>query len=251
MIVPLLLLSQVVAEDSASTRRKNETIAKADSIFGERCTPAAGKTIRLYDEQTETGPRDEVIYWHGSAYVIELIFAADQTVARVVLLPEELLHSDSWTDVPSFVELSPGEMQWLLASANLLRPLGDARSNHAPNFCFESGRNLYCDDHYELATVNHYHERLDGNQPMGKRLRDIAILYRQPVAGIVEEARVQGSDRQLKVGGQWYRGQRPRVEIFEKTQVGSVVHLIAYGCTANEKACIGIPEQSNSASPEP
>lgn len=56
---------------------------------------------------------DEVIYWHGSSYVIELIFAPDGKVARIALLPETLLHSDSWTDVPNVVELSPGEMQRL------------------------------------------------------------------------------------------------------------------------------------------
>lgn len=252
VVVPLLLLSQVFAEDSAAKRRKNETIAKADSIFGQRYTPVAGKTMRLYDEQTETGPRDEVIYWHGSTYVIELIFAADETVARIVLLPEELLHSDSWTDVPNVVELSPGEMQWLVASANVLRPLGDAHADHAPNFYFQSGKNLYFVDHYELATVDHYHEQLvDRNQSTGSRLRDIAILYKQPVAGIVEDARVQGSERHLKVNGQWYRGEKPGVEIFEKTQVGSVVRLITYGCTANAKACTAVPEQSNSAPPEP
>ena len=43
--------------------------------------------MRLYDQQTETGPPDEVIYWHGSSYVIELIFAADGTIARIALLP--------------------------------------------------------------------------------------------------------------------------------------------------------------------
>lgn len=204
--------------------------------------------MRLYDQQTETGPRDEVIYWHGSSYVIELIFAADGTVARIVLQPEALLHSNSWTDVPNAVELSPGEMQWLLASANVLRPLGDARpSNLAPNVCFQSGKNLYCADHYELATVSHYHEQLGGNQSTENRLRDIAILYKQSVVGIVEDSRVQGSERQLKVGGQWYHGEKLGVEIFEKAQVGSVVHLITYGCTANEKACVAVPEQSNSA----
>jgi hypothetical protein len=242
LIVPLLLVSQVLAEDSAPKGRKNETIAKADSIFGQRYTPVAGKTIRLYDEQTETGPRDEVIYWHGSTYVIELIFAADETVARIVLLPEDLLHSDSWTDVPNVVELSPGEMQWLVASANVLRPLGIAHATDAPNFCFQSGKNLYCTDHYELAMVSHYHEQLGRNQSTENRLRDIAILYKQPVAGIVEDARVQESERHLKVDGQWYHGEKPGVEIFEKAQVGSVVHLITYGCTANKKACIAVPE---------
>ena len=248
LAVLLLLLSPVFAQEAAFQQRKDETIAKADKLFGQRYRPVAGKRMRLYDEQTETGPRDEVIYWHGSTYVIELIFAADGTVARIFLLPEALLHSDSWTDVPNVVELSPGEMQWLVASANVLRPLGAPHAiKYAPNFCFVSGKNLYCVDHYELATVHHYHEQSDGNQSMGKRLRDIEILYKQPVAGIVEDARVHESERHLserhlKVGGQWYHGEKPGVEIFEKAQVGSVVQLITYGCTANEKACTAKPD---------
>jgi len=130
--------------------------------------------------------------------LIELIFAADGTVARIALLPEALLHSDSWTDVPTAVELSPSEMKWLIGSAKVLRPLGAPHAiKYAPNFCFVSGKNLYCVDHYELATVHHYHERSDGNQSMEKRLRDIEILYKQPVMGIVEDARVQGSERHL------------------------------------------------------
>jgi hypothetical protein len=188
---------------------------------------------------------------HGSRYVIELIFAADGTVARIVLLPEALLHSHTWTDVPGTVELSPGEMQWLVASANVLRPLGDAHAiNHAPNLCFVSGKNLYCADHYELATVNHYHEQLVRNQSAENRLRHIEVLYKQPVAGVVQDVRVQGSERHLRVDGQWYHGEKPGVEIFEKAQVGSVVHLITYGCTPNEKACIAVPEPSNSAAAE-
>lgn len=109
-MIPLLLLSPVFAQDAVLQPRKDETISKADSLFGESYTPVAGTTMRLYDLQTETGSPDEVIYWHGSSYVIELIFAADGTVARIALLPEALLHSDSWSDVPSAVELSSSEM---------------------------------------------------------------------------------------------------------------------------------------------
>jgi len=50
-----------------SSSEKTRPIAKADSLFGERYTPVAGKTMRLYDQQPETGPPDEVIYWHGSS----------------------------------------------------------------------------------------------------------------------------------------------------------------------------------------
>jgi len=251
-ILLLLLLSRLAAEDPAVQRRRNETISKADGIFGQRYTPVAGRPMRLYDKQTETGPPDSVIYWHGSSYVIELIFAVDGTVARIVLLPEALLHSDSWTDVPNRVELSPAEMQWLTSSANALRPLGEVREiNDAPNGCLESGKNLYCADQYELAAVSHYHiERVNDQGSPETALEDIAIVYEQSVVGIVEDARVEGSQRHLKVGGHWYHGEKPGVEIFDKAEIGSVVRLVTYGCTANEKACIAVPEKSKSISAE-
>jgi len=232
------------AEDAAVDRRKTETIAKADKLFRERYTAPAGKPLRRYDKQTETGPLDEVIYWHGSSHVIELIFATDGTVAGLVLLPEALLHSNDGSDVPNTVELSRAEMQWLIASANVLQPLGKARRiTEAPDGCFQSGQNLYCADTYELASVSHYHlERVDEKHVTKLALRDISILYRQSVTGIVEDVRVEGSQRQVKVGGQWYHGEKPGVEVFDKAQKGSVVRLVAYGCAANEKACVADPE---------
>lgn len=45
-------------------------------------------------------------------------------------------------------------------------------------------------------------------------LREISISYRQPVNGAVEDVRVEGSQRQIKVAGQWYHGEKPGVEIF-------------------------------------
>jgi hypothetical protein len=76
------------------------------------------------------------------------------------------LDSDSWDDIPDAVKLSPAEMPWLVASAGVLQPLGKARVvREAPDACFQSGRNLYCADQYELATVSHYHvERLNEKQ---------------------------------------------------------------------------------------
>lgn len=45
-------------------------------------------------------------------------------------------------------------MQWFVASANTLQPLGKARdAKRAPNSCFQSGPNLYCTDTYELGSV--------------------------------------------------------------------------------------------------
>jgi hypothetical protein len=249
-VIPVVLacLSHLVGQDAAVERRKAETTAKADKLFVQRYTAVAGKPLRLYDEETETGPPDAIIYGHGSSYVIELIFASDGTIARLTLLPEALLHSHNWGDVPNVVELSTAEMQRLVASANDLQPLGKADEvREAPDGCFQSGRNLYCTDTYELAIISHYQTE-EGRQQELRRvaLRDIEILYKQSVDGIVEDVRVEGSQRMLKVRGQWYHGEKPGVEIFSKAQKGSVVRLITYGCTANENACTAVPAESQS-----
>jgi hypothetical protein len=247
LAIVLLLLSPVFAQDPSFQRRKNETIAKADEIFGQRYTPVAGKPMRLYDEQTETGPPDAVIYCHGPNYVIELVFAADATVAKIVLLPEALLHSNYYGDVPKRVELSPGEMRWLVASANLIRPLGHPLTgNDAPNLCFQSGPNSYCADHYEFAIVSHYHLQQVNEQGLSETaLKDTGILYEQSVVGIVEDATLDGGQRHLKVGGHWYQGNK-HIEPFDKTEIGSLVRLVTYGCTPNEKACTGMTAKSTS-----
>ena len=250
MLLMLQLPLHAVAQETSFQRRKDETVAQADRIFGERYTPVAGKPMRLFDKQTETRPPDAIIYWHGSSYVIELVFAADGTIAKLVLLPEDLLYSDNWSDVPNTVELSVAEIQWLVASANVLQPLGKAENNdEKPNFCFVSGPNQYCYDAYQLASVNHNHVmQVDENQVTRNLvLRDIEVSYRQSVSGIVEDARVQGGQRHLEVSGQWYHGEKPGIETFEKARIGSVVRLITYGCAGNEKTCVAVPEQSKSA----
>ena len=239
---------RLFADDATVNRRKAETIVKADKLFGHRYAVGNRKPLR-YDKQTETGPPDGVIYWHGSSYVVELIFASDGTVARVELLPETLLHSDNWSDVANSVELSGTEMQWLVVSADVLQPLGKATAT--PHSCSQSGPNSYCTDEYELASVSHYHlERQNEKNAMQAALREISIWYRQAVNGIVENVRVEGSQRQIKVAGQWYHGEKPGVEIFDSAQIGSEVKLISYGCTANKKACIAVPEQPTSTATE-
>ena len=125
-----------------------------------------------------------------------------------MLLPEPLLHSHYWGDVPNIVELAPAEMQWLVSSANVLQPLGKAGEVwEAPDGCFQPGINVYCVDTYELATVSHYHTEGGEEELPQITLRDIGILYKQSVNGIVEDVRVEGSQRKLKVGGQWYQGE--------------------------------------------
>jgi hypothetical protein len=139
-------------------------------------------------------------------------------------------------------------MQLLLESANELQPLGKPGDGlEAPDGCFQSGPNLYSGDTYEGAVVSHYHrERGETGNRTNIALMDVAISFKQPVSGIVEEVRVLGSQRQLKVGGQWYHGDKPGRDIFRDAAVGSVVQLVTFGCATNEKACLANPEKSKS-----
>ena len=223
-----------------------ETTAKADKLFGKHYTPVTGKPLPLGYKHAEMVPPSEIIYSHGSGYVIELIFAADGTIAALLLHPEALLYSDDWADVPSTLRLPNIEMQRFVSSADSLQILGKVHATaRPPQGCFQSGENLYCADTYELASVRHYHvERGAAKQTTEVALRDIAVVYSHSIIGIVEDVKREGSQRLLKVGGQWYHGEKPGMDIFEQAQVGSVVRLIAYGCAASEKSCIANPEQS-------
>lgn len=69
-----LLLSRMVAQDAALQRPKDEAIAKADRILGERYTLVPGKPMRLQDKQTDTGPPDAIHFWRGANHGIELVF---------------------------------------------------------------------------------------------------------------------------------------------------------------------------------
>lgn len=186
------------------------------------------------------------MYWHGGSYVAELIFAPDGSVARIRLLPEALLHSDTWSDVPDRVELSRAEMQSLLESANALQALGKGKTRNPPDACFQSGQNMYCADNYEFAVVGHYHrERPDSDHVTNIALRDVTISYKQSVSGVVEDVRVEGSQRQLKVGGHWYRCAEPDSDIFRDAAIGSFVQFVTFGWAGNEEACLASPKNRN------
>jgi hypothetical protein len=123
------------------------------------------------------------------------------------------LYSDDWDDVPSTLRLSNNEMQWFVSSADSLQTLGKVHAMaRAPRGCFQSGQNLYCADSYELASVSHYHvERGAAKHTTEVALRDIAVIYGHSVAGVVEDVKREGSQRLLKLGGQWYHGEKPGV----------------------------------------
>ena len=247
LVAILACLSVYVFADESADRRKAETKAQADLILGQRYTPGKGKPSRFYNEQTATGPPDEVIYWHGSSYVVELKFAADGSIAALVLLPEPLLYSNDGNDVPDSVELSAAEMQWFVASANALQPLGK-KDERAVHFCFQSGRNLYCGEGYHLASVSYYEiEQRRRTGPYERILKDIQITYKQTIQGTVEDMRVENGQRQMKIDGQWYQGERSGQGIFDTAQIGDFVRFATNGCTANEKACPATGENRASA----
>ena len=172
----------VFAADSPAERRKAAILAKAEKLFGEAYTATAGKAFRLYEEQTEIGPPDAAIYWYGSSYVIELVFAIDGSLGRLRLFPEALLRSDSWSDVPNGLELSRAEMKWFVESANALQAIGKPiDTSDTPNGCQVSGPNWYCWDAYENAIISHYHvESRTNEQGATPALRDISVSYSNP-----------------------------------------------------------------------
>jgi len=243
----LACLSLYAFGDESADRRKVETTAKADPIFGRRYSAEVGRPLRLHDEQTTTGPPDEVIYWHGANYVVDLMFAADGTVAALVLLPEALLYSNDWNDVPDGLELFSSEKEWFTASANALQPLGK-KDDRAVRYSVQSGKNLYSGEGYALASVSYYeNEQRSWSGLFKPLLKDIQITYRQAIEGVVEDVRVEIGQRQIKVHGQWYHGDKPGQEIFDTAQTNDFVRFGTNGCTANEKACLAAADDSGSA----
>jgi hypothetical protein len=177
----LVLLSSsmvAIAGDSAA-QLKAAIVVKADTLFKQRYTPAADKPLQTFNPGRESRPADAVIYWFNTNYVARLVFATDGSLARLELLPEALLYSDSWANVPDTVALGPGEMQWVIAIASQLRPMGDRVSHdQPPGLCFQSSQNLYCTDSYELAQISTYHREDFRVQPPQISLRQVTIAYK-------------------------------------------------------------------------
>jgi hypothetical protein len=233
-----------VAGDSDSKQVRAEIVAKADSLFTQHYTPRAGQPLRTFDKERESQPADNVIYWFDTNYVIRLVLTMDGSLARVELLPEGLLYSDSWTSMPDTVELGPGEMERVVDVASQLRPMGrKSAAPQEPSFCFQSGPNLYCGESYELAQVSTYRREAYGVQPPQSSLRQVTIAYKQLVSGVVSEVRtVSENERQLRVGALWYRiTKEPDQSWFDSVAVGSMVHLTAIGCAGNEVTCAAFP----------
>jgi hypothetical protein len=234
-----------MAGDSGAERHKAEIVTKADSLFRQRYRPPADKPLVTFDKDRESGSPDAVIYWFNANYVVRLILTTDGSLARVELLPEALLHADSWTSVPDAVELGRGEMQWLIDTASQLRPTGDPVSIHQPpDACFQSGPNLYCGDSYELAALSKYcHEHYRDEPSPQVSLRAVTIAYKQSVSGIVSDIKaVSANEHHLKIGPLRYRILKQRDQpLFITAAVGSIVSLTTFGCAGNELTCDAFP----------
>jgi hypothetical protein len=239
------------AGDKMAEQTKAKTIKNIEKFLKQRYIPTV-EPIKPLDhepeseptdtDQSKSNPPDSVTYWYGASYVVRFIFATDGTLSSVSLFPEALLHSNSWSTVPDGAELSPNQMESLVAIADQLQPMGKVQMKYVPpNFCFQSGANLYCGDGYEHASVSHYwREEFDG-QLERRALKDVTIAYHKIVSGTVIEVRAVEDDedkKDLKIGSSWYRINRiANAPFFEKTTKGSTVHLTSAGCVGNEKVC--------------
>ena len=227
--------------DAIAEQRKAEILRKADALLGERYRPLIGEPLRLFDEESEWGPPDAVLYWHGSDYLVELVFATDGSLARVELLPEALLHVQSQRNAES-LELLASQKQWLVDTSNQLQPVGSSTSETGG--CWQSA-SLHCSDIYELASVSHEWliERDEGFTAVKYSLIHVTVAYKRSVSGVVSDLKpIDGDERELKIGGTWYRIYKDDDEsLFQEMAIGSFVHLITVGCSGNQKACDASP----------
>src|SRR5579864_1740298 len=120
----VIATSVAAAQNAVVERDKAEIVAKADSLFRQRYSPLRTAPLSN-DRERESSPPDGAIYWFDTSYIVRLIFATDGSLARVEVLPEALLYSDSWTSVKDTVELGQGELQWFIKNVSQLRPTGD------------------------------------------------------------------------------------------------------------------------------
>ena len=105
---------------------QDETVAKADSLFGQRYNST-------YEQGRGWGSPEGPIYWFNAAYVVRLLFANDGSLARLELKPEAFLHGQMSA---TGVKLGASDFQWFLKAANQPRPLGHPADVHKPPLCF-------------------------------------------------------------------------------------------------------------------
>ncbi len=237
--------SLLAAQDTAAKQLKAEIVKKADKLVGALYEPRTGETLRPFDQKILLGPDDSVVYRYGTSYVAKLVFATDGSLARMELFPEVLLYSDSWSAVGEGLALAPGQMQWLIDTASELQPLGQPVMKQG---CFLSGANHYCRDDYERALVSHYWREMYVSKkgPGQVLLQTVGIAYKKIVSGVVVETRSVDDQCQVKIGPLWYQiSQMDDDGVFPNTGKGSVVQLVTFGCSGNEKVC-----RANVVSPE-
>ena len=240
-----------------TTRTKEDVLRIASRLLGNNYPPIPGKPLIGYHN-------DDIFYQHGSGYVIALSFATNGELARIELIPETLLYSEDWHTIgpqpdnrPQNTELV--SMQWMIDTANALRPVGKALIQTSPTRggCFQSGANNYCIDFYESASIYHYwrddspsiDQLLRGDNAI---IREIKIGYKKHIEGKIDKIRsLEDASRaiDLRINSVWYRvhfeekkGELFIVEGIEENEIkrfaikeGSFVFLETHGCTERKE----------------
>lgn len=245
-IAPTRLVPAQV-QDIASSDRRMEIAREANKLLGEQYVAPAGHPVKFAEDGNDLlRPVARAIYRHGTNYVVALVFADDGSLARIHLLPEALLHSDTWMDVPATAELSDQDMTWMVGIADALQEVGkQVPPEEFPSFCFQSGKNHYCDERHERASIGSYRE----DQQRGKQggwgtvMRDITVSYKRIVSGRIEDfATGKTGEPLVRIGANWYavvQGKIADPNLTDKLKPGGIIRLDTTGCTGSEKACSG------------
>jgi hypothetical protein len=231
-------------QDVASSGRRMEITREAGKLLGEQYVVPADHPIKFAEDAGFLRPVNRAIYRHGTDYVVVLFFADDGSLARIHLTPEALLHSDSWTDVPPTVELTDHDMTWLLGVADALQVVGkQLPPEEMPPFCFQSGKNHYCAEPHENASIRSYRE----DQQRGTEgtwetvMRRITVSYKRVVSGTIADfATGKTGEPLVRIGSNRYevgQGKIADPNLADKLKPGGLVQLETTGCTGSERAC--------------
>ena len=247
VIIALLagsLLQAPSDHDLAEQNRRIEITRQADILLGEQYVAPADHPIKFSEDAAFLRSVNRAIYRHGTNYVVVVVFANDGSLARIHLTPEALLHRDTWADVPSTVELTDRDMTWFLDIADALQEVGkQVMPAVFPSFCFQSGKNHYCVDPHERASIGSYREdQQRGTQGSWKTvMRDITVSYKRVVSGAIADiATAKSGEAMVRIGANWYavaQGQIADPNLTDKLKPGVFIQLDTTGCTGSEKAC--------------
>lgn len=181
LLVALLALpANIYAQNTTAEQARAAMIAKIDALFGQRYTLSAEVQRSIAIESALEGPQrqDAVIYWSGANHVVVFNFATNGTLKKIELIPETWLHGIVLVD--RGIELSPGQIGWLVEIADRLQPVAKVQNKSGPDFCTVSGANRYCSNEYEHASVGQYwrYEQDTQDRQSGRySLKSMSIVY--------------------------------------------------------------------------